>query len=77
MMVEPEITFMCTKNINKINKKELEKIFINLSESVQKRDYNNINTFLSGLKSISGSYDSNEDKLKFNLEARLKKQDKN
>ncbi|MED5259180.1 MAG: hypothetical protein VYC72_05020 [Verrucomicrobiota bacterium] len=41
------------------------------------RDYNNINTFLSGLKSISGSYDSNEDKLKFNLEARLKKQDKN
>ncbi len=42
MMFEPEITFMCTKNINKINKKELEKIFINLSESVQKRDYNNI-----------------------------------
>ena len=41
------------------------------------RDYKNIYTFLSGLKSISGSYDSNEDKLKFNLEARLKKQDKN
>ena len=42
-------------------------------EKSGERDYKNINTFLSGLKSISGSYDSNKDKLKFNLEARLEK----
>ena len=35
------------------------------------RDYNNINDLLSGLKSISGSYNSRKDELIFDLEAVL------
>ena len=42
MMFEPEISFMCAKNINKKNKIEFEKIFINLKQSVTSKDYNNI-----------------------------------
>ena len=42
MMFEPEISFMCAKNINKKNKNEFEKIFDNLKQSVVYRDYNNI-----------------------------------
>ena len=42
MMFEPEISFMCAKNINKKNKNEFEKIFDNLRQSVISKDYNNI-----------------------------------
>ena len=42
MMFEPEISFMCAKNINKKNKNEFEKIFDNLKQSVVYRNYNNI-----------------------------------
>ena len=42
MMFEPEISFMCAKNINKKNKNEFEKIFYNLKQSVIYQDYNNI-----------------------------------
>lgn len=42
MMFEPEISFMCAKNINKKNKNEFEKIFDNLKQSVVYQDYNNI-----------------------------------
>ena len=42
MMFEPEISFMCAKNINKKNKNEFEKIFYNLRQSVIYQDYNNI-----------------------------------
>ena len=42
MMFEPEITYLCAKNINKKNKFELENIFNNLKQSVVSRDYNNI-----------------------------------
>tara|TARA_Y100000768_G_scaffold361488_1_gene319578 strand:+ start:719 stop:1393 length:675 start_codon:yes stop_codon:yes gene_type:complete len=42
MMFEPEISYMCTKNINKKNKIELENIFIKLKQSVTSRDHNNI-----------------------------------
>ena len=42
MMFEPEISFMCAKNINKKNKNEFEKIFYNLKQSVIYKDYNNI-----------------------------------
>ena len=41
MMFEPEISFMCAKNINKKNKNEFEKIFYNLRQSVIYQDYNN------------------------------------
>ena len=41
MMFEPEISFMCAKNINKKNKNEFEKIFDNLRQSVISKDYNN------------------------------------
>ena len=42
MMFEPEITFMCAKNINNKNKNEFEIIFENLKQSVISKDYNNI-----------------------------------
>ena len=42
MMFEPEISFMCAKNINKKNKNEFEEIFDNLRQSVISKDYNNI-----------------------------------
>ena len=42
MMFEPEISFMCAKNINKRNKNEFEEIFDNLRQSVISKDYNNI-----------------------------------
>lgn len=42
IMFEPEISFMCAKNINKKNKNEFEKIFDNLRQSVISKDYNNI-----------------------------------
>lgn len=42
MMFEPEISFMCAKNINKKNKNEFERIFDNLRQSVISKDYNNI-----------------------------------
>ena len=42
MMFEPEISFMCAKNINQKNKNEFEKIFVNLKQSVVYQDYNNI-----------------------------------
>ena len=42
MMFEPEITYLCAKNINKQNKLDLEDIFLNLRKSVENRDYKNI-----------------------------------
>ena len=42
MMFEPEITFMCAKNINNKNKNEFEIIFENLKQSVISKNYKNI-----------------------------------
>ena len=42
MMFEPEITYLCAKNINKQNKLDLEDIFLSLRISVENKDYKNI-----------------------------------
>lgn len=42
LMFEPEITYMCAKRINVKNKKDLEKIFCELKDSVIKKDMKKI-----------------------------------
>ena len=79
-----ELTFSQDGLIFDLDFKELTKFFsLNKSEYLSElsrsrgnkksgeRDYNNINDLLSGLKSISGSYNSRKDELIFDLEAVL------